>query len=304
MGRIAAIDNSAHTNFHHDHVGFFGMFECIDDEDVAVALLEAAGNWLSRRGLKTIRGPMNFCMNDDFGCLLHAKDETASAALPLQPYNPRYYEKLYNASGLVPAKDFISMAWGKDERRLLSQDDSPASKVAIRTIRHRNMNELLQDLKAINGVYHSAWSKNWGFLPTSDQEHLYVAKRLRSILDPNLMLLAEVDGEVVGMILGLPDYNGMLRALRGRMLPWRLPQAMRALRQSRTAVMVAFGIRPSWQGSGLADRLLDEVQLRNHRYDRFETNWILEDNKRVQHLVRNRYSAQPVRRFRVFERGI
>src|SRR5207302_8495258 len=45
VGRIAAIENRAHNNFHRDRVGFFGFFESVNDADVAQALFSAADAW-------------------------------------------------------------------------------------------------------------------------------------------------------------------------------------------------------------------------------------------------------------------
>ncbi|MDZ4673634.1 MAG: hypothetical protein SGI84_04205, partial [Gemmatimonadota bacterium] len=65
VGRIAAIQNQLHNETHHDQVGFFGFFECIDDQSVADALLTAAAAWLKPRGLDTMRGPASFSTNDE-----------------------------------------------------------------------------------------------------------------------------------------------------------------------------------------------------------------------------------------------
>ena len=39
VGRIAAIQNPAHNEFHADRVGFFGFFECREDPETAEALV-------------------------------------------------------------------------------------------------------------------------------------------------------------------------------------------------------------------------------------------------------------------------
>ena len=45
VGRIAAIHNRNHVEFHEEPVGFFGWFECIDDQAVADAMFKAAADW-------------------------------------------------------------------------------------------------------------------------------------------------------------------------------------------------------------------------------------------------------------------
>ena len=46
VGRIAAIKNDIHLKHHNDNSGFFGFFECVNDQEVANALFDTAKNWL------------------------------------------------------------------------------------------------------------------------------------------------------------------------------------------------------------------------------------------------------------------
>ncbi|PYJ15180.1 MAG: hypothetical protein DME94_07065, partial [Verrucomicrobia bacterium] len=50
VGRIIASDDPNYNSLHQTNVGCFGLFECIDDHDVAAALFEAAAGWLRKRG--------------------------------------------------------------------------------------------------------------------------------------------------------------------------------------------------------------------------------------------------------------
>ena len=74
IGRIAAIENRSHNQFHRDRVGFFGFFESVDDPEVAAALFDAARTWLGGRGLTSVRGPMNPSTNHDCGLLVDGFD--------------------------------------------------------------------------------------------------------------------------------------------------------------------------------------------------------------------------------------
>jgi GNAT superfamily N-acetyltransferase len=65
VGRVAAVVNRSHNEFHHDRTGFFGLFESIDDQGVADALLAAAEAWLAERGMTSAQGPMNLSTNEE-----------------------------------------------------------------------------------------------------------------------------------------------------------------------------------------------------------------------------------------------
>src|SRR5215213_5535670 len=49
VGRVMAILNRAHNEFHNERAGFFGFFEVADDFDAAASLLDAAREWVRSR---------------------------------------------------------------------------------------------------------------------------------------------------------------------------------------------------------------------------------------------------------------
>src|SRR3989304_6277037 len=91
VGRISAHENNQHIQIHKDGAGFFGFFECINDQTVANALFDAASSWLRERGLKTMRGPLSFSVNNEVGLLIDAFDEPPFIRMT---YNPPYYAGL------------------------------------------------------------------------------------------------------------------------------------------------------------------------------------------------------------------
>ena len=104
VGRIAAIHNRLHNETHEDKVGFFGFFECIQEQAVADALLAEATNWIRERGLDTLRGPASFSVNDECGVLV---DGFESPNTLMMPHNPPYYPLMLEAAGFKKAKDLL-----------------------------------------------------------------------------------------------------------------------------------------------------------------------------------------------------
>ena len=58
-----ASDDPNYNSLHQTNVGCFGLFECIDDRDVAAALFEAAASWLRKKGRAEIMGPIDYSTN-------------------------------------------------------------------------------------------------------------------------------------------------------------------------------------------------------------------------------------------------
>jgi hypothetical protein len=105
VGRIAAIVNDNHIREHNEKVGFFGFFECIDDQEVANALFDAARNWLTSRGMEAMRGPVSPSVNDEYGLLVEGFDKSPAI---LMPFNPAYYPALIENYGLQKVKDLFA----------------------------------------------------------------------------------------------------------------------------------------------------------------------------------------------------
>ena len=174
VGRIAAIINHNHNSFHEENIGFFGFFESMNDQNVASALIDKAKEWLKGKGVDAIRGPVNPSTNDDVGVLIDGFDKTPAI---MMPYNPEYYDSLMTGSGLQKVKDLHSYYVEKDQV-MSGKLPRVMEKLKQResfTIRQLNMKDFKAELQRIKTVYNNAWSKNWGFVPMTDEEFDHLA---------------------------------------------------------------------------------------------------------------------------------
>jgi hypothetical protein len=119
VGRIAAVNDPHYNQFHGTQLGFFGMFECINDPGVARGLFDAAAGWCKAQGFGQMMGPMNFSSNYECSVLTEGFD---APPVVMMAYNPRYYPSLYESCGMTKAKDL--WAWE------LSSSVPPPEKVA------------------------------------------------------------------------------------------------------------------------------------------------------------------------------
>ena len=88
VGRIAAMVNHNHNEFHNERTGFFGFFECIDNQEAADGLFAEAVEWLRGKKMDTMRGPMNPSTNDTIGFLVDAFDASPQI---MMTYTHPYY---------------------------------------------------------------------------------------------------------------------------------------------------------------------------------------------------------------------
>ena len=307
VGRIAAIVNHRHNEYHQDRVGFFGLFESIRDEGVAQALLDAAASWLRERGMTTIRGPVNFSTNEEIASPGVLVEGFATPPMAMMTHNPAYYAELLEGTGLEKAKDVLAF-WLDDpnppERLVRGMDRVVERMNAV--IRPLDLKHFRRDVDIIKQIYNSAWSRNWGFVPMTDEEFDHLARDFRPIVDPALCLIAEVKGEPVGFSLALPNINHALRHLpNGRLFPFGLFRFLWHKRKVRGIRVVTLGFKPGFQHSGLGAALYLRGWLAGTErgYDHGEASWILEDNLDMVRPL-ERMGGTPYKRYRIYERPL
>jgi GNAT superfamily N-acetyltransferase len=308
VGRIAAVSNPPYNTLHGTNVGFFGLFECVNDAGVARALFDAAGAWLRAKGYTSVIGPMSYSTNYECGLLVEGFHLPPAV---MMAYNPAYYGELLEANGFTKAKDLY--AWE------LSSSVEPPEKVAriaekIRqregvTVRPVRLDQFESEVKTLKGLYNAAWEKNWGFVPMTDQEFDHLAREMKQVVRPELALVAEVKGEPVAFSLTLPDANQALKAANGRLTQFGLPiglvKLLLASRRINRLRLIVLGIKEGYRRRGL-DAILYLDTLRTARalgYEGGEISWTLEDNHLVNRAIES-MGGKRSKTYRVYERPL
>ena len=303
VGRITAIHNRAHNEFHRDRVGFFGFFESVDDPGVARALFDRAGEWLAARGLDVMRGPASFSTNDEAGLLV---DGFETPAALMMPHNPRYYVGLVEGAGLVKAKDLLAYqrTFDRPPERLHAAVRRLEKRRGI-TVRALDMARFEQEVELVKRLYNQAWERNWGFVPMSDAEIDFLAAQLRPVVVPDLVTFAEHEGRPIGFAVVLPDFNVALRKNpSGRLFPGILRVLLAGRGIDRVRVLL-LGTVPEWRGKGvdalIDQRLWEAAHRRGYRWA--EAGWILEDNHPMRNSLVN-LGFEVYKTYRIFDKPI
>ena len=212
-GTIAVFTNHLHNEYQGENVAFFGFFEVLEDYEAAELLFKTAEGWAKERGHTALRGPAQWSTNDECGLLVDGFDDHPRI---LMTYNPPYYVDYIEKLGYKYARDLWAYALGVKEFMDITGErlDKLTTRILERkniTIRNLDMKKYDEEVNKVKLLYNNAWSKNWGFIPMTDPEFDQLSDELRSILDPDLVFIAEKDGKTVGFSLTLPDLNEPLR---------------------------------------------------------------------------------------------
>jgi GNAT superfamily N-acetyltransferase len=285
VGTIAAIDDPRHREIWHDSVGFFGIFETIEEYDVAAALLTAAREWLAERGIGVMRGPMNLNINDEVGLLIDGFD---GRPVIMMPYNPPYYLPLLEQYGLTKVKDVLAFKidvarFGPTLENMPTQVKRVARLAQERygiEMRHVDLKHLEEEVELVKPIYRQAWAKNWGAVPMTDAEFTYLANSLKPVLDPDLTYLAFYQGEPIGAFLTVPDFNQVAAHLNGRLLPFGWLKFLWHKRRINGLRVLIMGVLEEHRLKGVEALFYQEgcrvAVAKGYKWA--EMSWILEDN--------------------------
>lgn len=279
VGRIAAIIDHNHNEFHEDRTGFFGFFECIEDQEVANALWDAAKKWLKERNMDSMRGPVNPSFNDEIAFLLEGFDMPPTI---MMPYTHEYYLQLAEKNGLKKAKDLYALL-AESENGIPERIEKLINRIKQRTkvnIRPFNLKDFRSDAKKLKEVYNAAWERNWGFVPMTNEEMDLTIMKLKQFADPELVLFAELDGEPVGVVATVPDINQVLKHLNGKLGLIGIMKFLYYKRKITGVRSLIAGIKKQYRETGIISVLFYEsaktVIRRGYKW--CELGWNLEDN--------------------------
>ncbi|MDC0255271.1 hypothetical protein OAK75_10230 [Bacteriovoracales bacterium] len=305
VGRIVAIINHKHNEFHKEPCGFFGFFDCPDDHEVSSSLLKKAEDYLKSEGMNKVRGPMNPSINYECGTLIDGFNDPPQI---MMTYNPAYHKVLLEKEGYKKAKDLLAYRINSDFTypELIKKAAKRIEKSHNVTYRKLDIKNWDQEVSSMWKIYNSAWEDNWGFIPMTKKEFYHTAKDLKTVVDPSLVHFVDVNKETAGFFVVLPDYNQVFKQIpSGKLLPWGIFKLLRAKKYIDRGRVVILGLVEKYRNTGIASLLYYKMQedVLKAGLKEVEMSWILEDNFKMRRPL-ERMGAKAYKTYRIFEKEL
>ncbi len=309
VGRISAQVNRNHLARYHDATGHFGFFDCVEDQAVARALVDAASRWLAARGMTRMLGPMHLSINEDIGLLVDGFD---TPPFILSSHARPWQGALLERCGLTKAMDLY--AYRMDPTTVpaqvlrLAQLARESGRIKVRTF---DMARYAQELDLVFDIFNDAWSDNWGFVPFSPAEIKALIKSTKPIMRGEYGRIAEIDGKPAAMMVGLVDINAVIGPYNGRLLPFNWAKLALSLyrNQVKAARIPLLGVRKEFRNTHLAPAVLSLLVAefidvgRFYGLNRVEFSWVLEHNRAMTKLA-ELAAGPPYKTYRLYETAI
>ena len=305
VGRIGVTINNNYNTFHNCNVGFFGFFDFVNDYEVAKSLLDTAENYCKSRGATQILGPANFTTNDTATVLIDGFD---SPPVVQMTYNYPYYPTLIENAGYSKEMDFyayfLKSSDVSEKSILLSEKLNQRLNSRGITIRNISLKNWKSEVESIRKIYRSAWEKNWGFVPPTDEEFSFLAEGLKLIVDERFAYIAEHEGRVAGFAVALPNINEiMIKSNRGRLLPWTIFKLLFGKKKVKTVRIILLGVIEDYRKMGIEAVFFSKFiqTARANQIYGGEASWILENNTMMVQAAQN-LNGEAYKTYRIYSK--
>jgi hypothetical protein len=287
IGRIAAFVTPKYTNKGDTFpVGGVGFFDSINNQEAANLLFDTAKTWLQQKGMESMDGPINFGERDKWwGLMVEGFNEEPMYGIS---FNPPYYQQLFEGYGFQNFYNqyyYTLAVYGTLSEKYAERYAKFASKPDY-TIRHVEKDKLEKYAQDFSTVYNAAWSQHNEGKEISTEQALKLFKKMKPIMDEELVWFAYYKNDPIGMWINIPDLNQYFKYFNGQ---FGLIEKLRLLwlkktRHPRKINGVAFGIVPKFQALGIDAFMIyggSQTIRAGKKYDLIEMGWAGDWNPRM-----------------------
>ncbi len=301
VGRIVAHIHEESNRLHGLKLGYFGFFDCANDQDVAKLLLEAAESWVAERGCDKIAGNFNLTAMQQIGVVTEGFEHAPYTDMH---YNPAHIPELLEACGYHAS--FPMQTWETDvpsrmpDTGLGQRQQAAVDSGELRWARVRRRG-FWTTLEQIRQLLNGSFANNQMFVPLTREEFKFQAGEMMWIIDHRITQLVYRGDDLVGAVLCIPDLNPFLRSTKSRLgltTPW---QYLQHRRKGTRAVILFLSVKPSRQSEGLCRAMLQRlgVDLSRSGYTHVGGTWVSDENPASLKQV-ERFASRRLHRLHLF----
>lgn len=298
--------NDIETNAARDRKDcMIGFFECIDDSDVAHALFNHARNWALAHQLKTLYGPFNLDYEDSYGVLIEGRDRPP---VILCGHTPPYYQEFFESYGFQPARgdnlayEITSESAAGELPRIARLAERLRKRDWIK-IRSADLGHWDDEVRRVHRLLIDSMKHIPDYIPWPLEGLQAALEQFRRIVDPELVLFADIGGETVGWFAGVPNINEILIHANGLRYPWdNLRVVSKLHHQPNCLAIKSVLVLPEYWDTGVAVLLFDEMARRaiSKGYTWVDMSLTSADNPYTP-ILATRAGARLYKRYRVYK---
>ena len=264
-------------------LGAIGHYGAVD-AGAGAETLDHACRLLARAGRTLAVGPMDGNTWRRYRFIVERGSEPPFA---LEPDNPDDWPAQWSAAGFTTLATYAS-AINEHPGERDARTDTALTALADHGISIRPLDPSVTDveLERLYRLSLLAFRDNFLYTPIGREEFIGQYRAILPHVRPELVLLAEKAGELIGYIFALPD---ILQRMRGQHID--------------TVILKTLAVDPAVRGLGLGGALLDLAQRAAHGLGYRRAIHALFHEQNLSGRISGRY-ARPLRRYALFSRRL
>jgi len=309
VGTIACSEDQSATRSRGFGECLVGFFECVEDDAVAEALFKQAEGWAREHHLLRLLGTYNLDREESRGILVEGRDRPPAVYCGHgAPYYPEFFERhgftKFGGDGVAYAVD-LNLNRPEVQHMLRLADRIRQRKQNIR-VRGANLADIDGEIDRIVQLQNRGLAHMADFTPYTRAAVEAMVLPMLDVVDPELVLFAEVDGQPAGWFPAIPNLNEIFIHLNGLRYPWDYLRLIKYSRYKTKSIAIkSVVVPPEYWDTGVGVLLFDEMARRAvaKGYQWADMSLTGEDNQDTGPLAL-RMGAKIYKRYRFYEKSI
>ncbi len=304
-GRIMGLINHKYNEIHNENHGRFAFMDCINDQEVAHALITFIENWTKEKGMSKLIGPLAFSDKEPQGFLIEGYQHMAILDTAC---NHPYMNDLIKNEGFekkVDLNDYLLEMNGKVPEMYQAIYNRLMRNSNYKVIEFKKKKELKPYILPVLELMNNTYEKIYGYVPLTKEEMKELARRYLPILDPDFLKAVTLDEKVVSFVIAIPDPSKGLKKSKGYLFPLGVFHILRAIKKSKRLVLLLGAVEKEQRDKGI-DALM-AVKIYESAIKRgmssIESHLILETNTKMNAEV-IRANGENIKKFRIYQKNL
>ncbi len=264
-GTISCAEDLSATRARGRGECLIGFFECVNDYAVAEALFDQAMQWAQQHDLKALVGTYNLDREESRGILIEGRDRPAAVYCGYTaPWYPGFFERYgfgkASEDGLAYLLEIDPEQ--PEMQRLARLAEKVRQRKSIR-VRSANLKDIDGEIERVVELQNRGLAHMPDFTPYTRSAIEAMVLPMVKVVDPDLVLFAEVDGKPAGWFPAVPNLNEIFIHLNGLRYPWDYLRLLRYSRYKPESIAVkSIVVPPEYWDTGVGVLLFDEMVKR------------------------------------------
>lgn len=259
VGRIAGIFNQKYNHKKDVKQIRFTRFDCIDDIDVARALIDKIKDWAVFLGMNEIIGPIGFSDLDKQGMLIEGFDELD---LYITIYNYPYYPRLLESLGFEKAVDWVEYEIKVPDtmnERIERISNMVQKRYGYKYLKIEKFKDIQPYImEALVEVMNDAFDPLFGVAPINERQAKRQTEMLKLIFKPDFVSAIMKDGKLVGYSFMAPNISNAIRKCNGKLNIIGLLSLMNRLKKFDKVDFYQIAVRKEYQSKGVNAMIMSQ----------------------------------------------